>query len=342
MSDEDNKTDHVDNGKSLDAANVAVFRKVRKLGKVKLVVLAFLAAIVVAVGIAAYMQSLPVLKVGKYSYNKDEYKLLVAQAAKLRVGEADARKALTKNLASKEAADRQKVSYPTDAVSLNEAARYEYGLKTDDTSKITDYQRETAVHRIVEANVRLETKGGYKASVVYLPFARYIYGFDANSKTAENANFDLIGDPDAIARDMGYAYKKAEELRGAYESKKKTSAQVVQASIDEKVSSYGKGSRPTSNILVTRDQQLQSYEETGTPRYLQQDQFNLIQASKDKLGKASGIVEELVSPEGVTSSPVIMRGNQVAVSYYFIIVDSVVEPRTDVQKQYDKLVKELQ
>lgn len=339
MSDKNHQANHDVGEKSLDTASVAVFHKVRKLSKVQLITLALLAIALVAIGIAAYGQLSPALKVGKYSYSKERYSQLVTQAENAGVNKDDARKALTKALASKEAADRLKVTYLTDTVNLNEAARYEFKLSQDST-KINDYQRETAVYRIVEANVRLETAGGYKVSAVYLPFARYIYGFESNSKTAKSANLDLIGNADAVTLDMSYAYKKGEELRGAYESKKKTSVQVIQTALDDKVSSYGKAVRPASRLLVARDQTLQNYQ-GDVSQYLQGAQFSLIEANKAKLGKASGLTEELVSPEGVAAIPAIMRGNQMAVGYYFIIVDEVVQKNDGIQNKYDKLATEL-
>lgn len=341
MSDEDNKTDQVDNEKSLDTTSVAMFRKERKFGNTRLVGLAVLVAVLVAVGITVYMQSLPALKVGKYSYSNDEYNLLVDHAAKLRVNESDTRKALTKALASKEAADRLKVSYASDAVSLNEAAGYEYRLTTDDTSKISDYQRETSVYRIVEANVRFETKGGYKASVVYLPFARYIYGFEPTSKTALTANLDLVGNEQAVARDMSYAYRKGEELRKAYLSKSKTIDQIIQAAQDDQVLGYGQEGRPSSRLLVTNSKSIETYAGKDASFSLHEAQFRALEDNKDNLGKPSVLIEELASLEGIASMPQLARGDQMIVSYYFVVVDSVVQPKADTQSRYDKLVKEL-
>lgn len=341
MSDEDNKTDQADNDKSLNAANAAVFHKVRKFGKLQLVALAVIAAVLAAVGIAVYSQTLPALKVGKYSYSRDEYKVLVDQAAKIKVNETDARKALTKALASKEAADRLKVSYASDAVSLNEAAGYEYKVTSDDVSRLSDYQRETSVYRIVEANIRFETKGGYKASVVYLPFARYIYGFELNSKTAQSANFDLIGNERAVARDMAYAYKKGEELRQAYISKSKTVEQIVQAAQDDQVLGYGQEGRPSSRLLVTGSNSIETYAGKDVSLSLHEAQFRALEENKNKLGKPSELIEELASPQGVPAMPQLLRGDQIVVSYYFVIVDSVVQPKAETQTEYEKLVKEL-
>lgn len=341
MSDKDNKTDLVSSEKSLNVANVAIFHKGRKLGKAQLAFVAVVAAVLVVVGFIVYTQSLPALKVGKYSYSKDEYKLLVAQAERLGVNEGDARKALTKALASKEAADRLKVTYASDAVSLNEAAKYEYKLLSDDTSKITDYQREVSVYRIVETNIRFETKGGYKASVVYLPFARYIYGFEPTSKTAVSANIDLIGDETAILRDMGYAFKKGEELREAYAAKKKTIEQVIKEAQDDPVLEYGQSERPSSRLLVASDRSIENYAGKDVAQKLPVAQYNALEENKANLGKPSGLIEKLASAEGRTVSPILSRGDQIVMSYYFVVVDSVVEPKAETQNQYDKFVKEL-
>jgi hypothetical protein len=340
MSDKDNKTDQVEDDKNFKVADTAVFHKVRRFGKVKLLGLLALVVILIAAVMLFVQQSQPALQVGKYSYSKEKYEQLISQAADIKVGESDARKALTKALASKEAADRVKVTYPTDTANLNEAARYEYKLGQDSKAKISDYQRETAAYRIVEANIRFATTGGYKATVVHVPFARYIYGFELNSKTALNGNPDLVGDETAIYRDMGYTFKKAEELKQAYDSKQKTAAEVIKAALDDPIASYGKGPRASNSVLVGRDQLLRTYGDESLS--LPTDQFKLIEAGKDQLGKTSNVVEELVSIEGLNVPTGVMRGDQAAVGYYFVIVDEVVQARSGLQGEYDKLVKELQ
>lgn len=341
MSDEDNKTDQ-ENHEIFHAASVAHFRDPRRFRTLGILIAAGIAFILVLSGAAYLLKEKPALVVGKYSYNQSEYAKLIQQAAVISVKESDARFALTKGFASREAADRLKVTYPIDTASLNEAARYEYKINPDSATKISDYQRATSIYRIVEANIRFAAKGGYKVSVVHLPFARYIYGFEASSKTAENGSIDLIGNDTAIARDMGYAAKKGEELRTDYDSKKMTYAQVAQAALDDPVMSYGRAKRPSNQLLVMSDGALMSYGDKDVTTYLQTDQFNKIQEYKGQIGKVSTLSEELVDPEGLPANPYIMRGDKVAVGYYFVIVDSVEKPKATIQVQYDKTLKELQ
>lgn len=340
MGDEESKTNQ-ENQDTFHAANVAQFRGSRRFGALPLLIVAGLVFILVLSVMAYFVKAKPALQVGKYSYSQSEYKKLMDQAAAINVKEADARSALVKGFASREAADRLKVAYPTDTSSLNEAARYEYKIDPDSTTKISDYQRAAAVYRIVEANVRFATKGGYKVSIVHLPFARYIYGFDATSKTAENGNIDLIGNDTAIARDMGYAAKKGEELRSEFDTKKKTFDQVVEASIADPVMGYGRAKRPSSHLLVMSDGTLMSYADKELSSSIQKDQLNKIEEFKTQLGKASTLGEELVAPADLPVNPFIARGDHVAVGYYFLVVDSVEKPQATVQSAYDKAMKEL-
>ena len=310
----------------------------QKFGGKQVIVVAALILLVLVLITAVYLiATKPALKVGRYSYNKKEYAKLIAQAKSVNVNEQDARKALVKSLASREAADRLKISYQTDINNLNAAAGYEF----KNTANINDYQRAAAIYRVVDANVRLETKGGYKASIVYLPFSRYMYGFAKDSDTAKKANFLYIHNQGAVLKDVGDARKKGEDFRNAISSGQKTTQQVIQAVRSDQVLNYDGEVNQSRLVLFTADKTEETYGGKGAQQYLPRDQSQMIEATKDSVGKPSGLVEELVPLDKLVATPQVTRSNYMAVGYYFIVVHEAVQAKGGVQSQYDKLVSEL-
>ncbi len=298
-------------------------------------------AVVLLAGLAFVISNRPALKVGKYSYSKQEYAQLVKQAKAVGVNEQAAHKALTKSLASKEAADQLKVTYSTDTASLNQAARYEFNVPEVNVSKLNNYQRQAAVYRVTDAIVRLAEKGGYKAAVVYFPFSRYVYGFNEGSKTALSASTTLIGNPEALLNDMLYARKKAGQEQTAYGSKQKGIDKIIQEAANDPVLDYGQYVNESGRVLVSDDHQLQSFKGSSTVLYVQDDVLKTIVANADKLGKASGVVEELRPSVSGKVPTAIVRGYNMAVGYYFVVVSEKVKAQHGIQTDYTKTVKEL-
>lgn len=305
--------------------------RIRKHKKPLLIILAVV-ALLLLIGII-YSITKPALHVGNYSYSKQEYNQLLAQARELGVGEKDARKALVKALASRAAADELKIKYAVTDEIMREAAEVRYQLPVD--AQPTEYQKITSYSLFVEPYVNLHEAGGYKAAIVYFPFSRYITGFF--DYASRGSNPVLIGDRNAVLDDWRYAKQAAESARQAYTNKTKTLEQIVEDANNDPRLFHGQTSNKSRTLLVTNTRNSESM--YGTNAVLES-----VYASIEKAAKEQGVPqlsEELFTDDYLLDIPEIERDEMIQVSFYFTVVDEKVETQKGIAAQYNKLVKEL-
>ncbi len=305
--------------------------RIRKHKKPLLIILAVV-ALLLLIGII-YSVTKPALRVGNYSYNKQEYNQLLAQARELGVGKKEARAALAKSLASRAAADELGVRYSLQDDIVTSAAYLEFNI--NERSKPNQYQKEVSIARVIDPAVAFSASGGYESIIIDIPFSRYIVGFVRDDFGDKN----LIGNEAAIRDDMKYAEIALQKYKTMLESNNESSSNIIKEIEADKRLVNGQYANASRRAFITEEKKEVSISGESEVRDMLFEQVK--RAAQDrKMYIVSDVVFSYPPTDYGLNMPDLVRGEGTLVGWQMINVVRKSDKQPDIIERFEKLVKE--
>lgn len=291
----------------------------------------------IGIAVAALIISQPELKAGDQMISKRAYKAYVSQAASANIAESDARAALYESLVSRAAIKKTGFDPQLTDADLVAAARLKY--KLGDSTEPTPYQRFVAYPAAVAPQLQLADTGGHRVAIINFPFSRYIVGFP-------NTTFGdpgLKGNIQAIAADMAYAKKAADDAAAAITAGTRTTTEAVASARKDSRLVYGQASNQSRIVQISVNRGEESIYETDYIRPINYDRINRAIAQKGKPIIEEDLFDATPGDYGL-SMPELLRadGTRMQVGYTVLVVERSIDQKKGLLDTYNKYRGELQ
>lgn len=305
-----------------------------KINKRHMFIFGPLVLLVVATAIGFAIWHWPAVKVGKYSYNRHDYELLVSEAIAQGEDRPGAHRAIVEALAARAAADELKLPYASDQSSIDDATRAFYGLGNVEPS---EYSRLKVYPKLVEPALKVTEQGGYRVAIINFPFSRYLAGFIGDRQ----GDPKLIGSKEAINDDKHHAEALLKQYQSEYAAGSKSLEQIVAEVHKDPRLVYGQTTNQSRIAFVTNNATEENISGTDL---LEAWRFARIQEQAKRLGEVK-VYEDTYDADVKTDygvdMPELKRGDtKTLVGWYMLVVEQKIDRQADIKGRYEQLVKE--